>query len=374
MEDEALVIPELRCGFTYAAVFDGHAGRECARFLRDNLHDHLAREVDFNSLRPSRDGGAGRGGAEEAEGEEFECAVGPDGVSPAGGLCCPIDLTESFLGAFAKTDAAVLRHLGGLGADTGGDSGSTASVVLARADRVIAANVGDSRAVLCRGGAPLELTAEHRVYGRSPSCASEKERVEGGGGWVSDGRVCSILAVSRAFGDRDFKSPRLQHLLEMGVQEGVWTRQHAEGVLFTADPVTAVPDITEILLGPEDEFLVLASDGVWDTMTSRQALQIVRKELQRGATVQEAATLLAERAIRRYTQDNVAVVVVPLALGAVGQAGQGVRGGSSSTPAGRGGAGRSGAPAGGAPAGGAPARPWWKFPLKDAAPGNRGPH
>ena len=367
MEDEALVIPELRCGFTYAAIFDGHAGRECARYLRGNLHDQLAREVDLHSLRPA--GGA----AEEAE---FECAVGPDGVSPAGGLCCPIDLTASFQGAFAKADATVLRHLEGLGADAGGDSGSTASVVLVRADRVIAANVGDSRAVLCRGGAPLELTTEHRVYGRSPSCASEKARVEGGGGWVTDGRVCSILAVSRAFGDRDFKSPRLPHLLEMGVQEGVWTRQHAEGVHFTADPVTAAPDITEIQLGPEDEFLVLASDGVWDTMTSRQALQIVRKELQRGATVQEAATLLTERAIRRYTQDNVAVVVVPLALGGAGPAGPGARAGGSAA-AGEGGAGHHGGRPGGRARpmrGDAVARPWWKFPRKDAAAGGGGPH
>ena len=353
-----MVIPELRCGFTYAAIFDGHAGHECARFLRGNLHDHLAREVDLNSMRPQAPDSAGGGsgsGQHRAGAEDFECEVGgADGLSPAMSLCCPIDLTESFLGAFAKADAAALRHLAGLDAERGGDSGSTASVVLVRDDRVIAANVGDSRAVLCRNGAPLELTTEHRVYGRSPSCASEKARVEGGGGWVKDGRVCSILAVSRAFGDRDFKAPRLDHLLEMGVQEGIWSRQHAEGVHFTEAPVTAAPDITEISLGPDDEFLVLASDGVWDTLTSRQALQIVRKELQRGATGQDAAALLAERAIRRYTQDNVAVVVVPLSLGA------------DAPPAAV-----SAAVTSAASAGSGEARPWWKFPRKGAAGSER---
>ena len=65
MEDEALVIPELRCGFTYAAIFDGHAGRECARYLRGNLHEQLAREVDLHSLRPAR------GAAEEAPPVDF---------------------------------------------------------------------------------------------------------------------------------------------------------------------------------------------------------------------------------------------------------------------------------------------------------------
>lgn len=43
-------------------------------------------------------------------------------------------------------------------------SGSTATMLLARRDRVVVANVGDSRAVLCRGGKPIALSAEHRCF------------------------------------------------------------------------------------------------------------------------------------------------------------------------------------------------------------------
>lgn len=47
------------------------------------------------------------------------------------------------------------------------------------------------------------------------------------GGWVDDGRVCGILAVSRAFGDPEFKGSGLQQLLQRGVQEGLWTQDFA---------------------------------------------------------------------------------------------------------------------------------------------------
>lgn len=49
------------------------------------------------------------------------------------------------------------------------------------------------------------------------------------GGWVTDGRVCGILAVSRAFGDREYKGEGLQHLLERGVASGRWTAEFAAG-------------------------------------------------------------------------------------------------------------------------------------------------
>eukprot|EP00983_Pelagomonas_calceolata_P025404 797854-Pelagomonas_calceolata.AAC.2 len=43
--------------------------------------------------------------------------------------------------------------------------------------------------------------------------ADEVARVKAAGGWVYDGRVCNILAVSRAFGDWEFKVGELLPLL-----------------------------------------------------------------------------------------------------------------------------------------------------------------
>lgn len=58
------------------------------------------------------------------------------------------------------------------------------------------ANVGDCRAVLCRGGNAVAITTDH-----TPSVPSEAARVEAAGGFVSRGRVNGILGVSRSFGD-----------------------------------------------------------------------------------------------------------------------------------------------------------------------------
>lgn len=46
------------------------------------------------------------------------------------------------------------------------------------------------------------------------------DRVLSTGAWVHDGRVCNILAVSRAFGDWEFKGKGLQQLLQGGVERG----------------------------------------------------------------------------------------------------------------------------------------------------------
>ena len=71
-------------------------------------------------------------------------------------------------------------------------------------DCLYAAHAGDSRAVLCRGGAPVRLTEDHK-----PNLATERARVEAAGGRVEfqrcwrvvveprDGRPGSGLAVSR---------------------------------------------------------------------------------------------------------------------------------------------------------------------------------
>lgn len=57
-----------------------------------------------------------------------------------------------------------------------------------------------------------------RVYGGDETAEREIERVQSTGGWIDDGRVCDILAVSRAFGDTEFKGEGLQAMLAHGVE------------------------------------------------------------------------------------------------------------------------------------------------------------
>ena len=52
-----------------------------------------------------------------------------------------------------------------------------------------------------------------------PEVRSETARVKATGAWIYDGRVCNILAVSRAFGDWEFKGAGLKQLLQGGVEK-----------------------------------------------------------------------------------------------------------------------------------------------------------
>ena len=71
----------------------------------------------------------------------------------------------------------------------------------------------------CRGQA-VDLTTEHRVTGSGPTVEAEVHRVEDVGGWIEDGRVCDVIAVSRAFGDREFKGDGAKSMLQRGVRYG----------------------------------------------------------------------------------------------------------------------------------------------------------
>ena len=74
----------------------------------------------------------------------------------------------------------------------------------------------------------------------------------------------------------------------------------------------ADPDVTELALQPDDEFIIVASDGLWDVLPSQDAVQLARKALQAGQTPQEAAEKLVAVALKRRTSDNVSVVCIDL--------------------------------------------------------------
>ena len=69
--------------------------------------------------------------------------------------------------AFQVADGELLSHLGSASSDgkllTG--AGATATVLLVDLKHVVAANVGDSTAILMRYGQQITLTSAHRVYG-----------------------------------------------------------------------------------------------------------------------------------------------------------------------------------------------------------------
>jgi len=90
------------------------------------------------------------------------------------------------------------------------------------------ANAGDARGVLCRSGKAVRLTYDHKG-----SDKQEAKRITDAGGFVMSGRVNGVLAVTRSLGDSSMK-----------------------------EFVVGAPYTTETELCTEDEFLILACDGV----------------------------------------------------------------------------------------------------------------
>eukprot|EP01128_Nolandella_sp_AFSM9_P004698 TRINITY_DN214_c0_g1_i2.p1 TRINITY_DN214_c0_g1~~TRINITY_DN214_c0_g1_i2.p1 ORF type:complete len:205 (+),score=47.19 TRINITY_DN214_c0_g1_i2:399-1013(+) len=166
-------------------------------------------------------------------------------------------------------------------------NGSTAVAALIGDGKLYVGNIGDSEACLVSISENGEVTTTNLTTPHKASDPSEKTRIEELGGHVFFGRVFGSLAVSRAFGDARYKSPKTSQ-----------------------DFVTAQPAQVSLDLLPEHKFLILACDGLWDVMNHQTAADIVHRFYQEGKNPREVAHLLVHEALRLRTEDNVTVVVV----------------------------------------------------------------
>ncbi|KAG6714226.1 hypothetical protein I3842_05G193400 [Carya illinoinensis] len=277
MEDDAVVRSDGLDGFSFAAVFDGHGGFSSVKFLRDELYKECVAALQGGLLLNGRD---------------FET------------------IREALQEAFAKADSKLLNWLDEMSGDED-ESGSTATVMLIGNDMMFISHVGDSCVVLSRTGRAEILTNPHRPYGSNKVSLQEIKRVREAGGWIVNGRICGDIAVARAFGDMRFKTKK-NEMLKKGVVEGKWSEKFASRVQFNADLVTASPDVYQVALGSDAEFVLLASDGLWDYMNSSDAVTFVRNQLRKHGDVQLASKALAEAVLDQRSQDNVSIVIADL--------------------------------------------------------------
>lgn len=180
----------------------------------------------------------------------------------------------------------------------GTQCGSTAIVAVVHGQppdgvKVYVANVGDSRAVLCRNGNAVPLSEDHK-----PDRADEMKRIRRAGGQVINAggvaRVASaaamngshgsiFLSVARSFGDIGLKEP---------------------------DPlVIAEPDIEVRHILPGDTAIVLGCDGIWDVLSNQDAVDLV---LEHAGKPQEAAAAIVRTAYNKKSEDNLTAMVIDL--------------------------------------------------------------
>jgi protein phosphatase 1L len=175
--------------------------------------------------------------------------------------------------AFEQTDQDYLKKED----DQQSIVGSTACTAVLVGERLLVANVGDSRAVICRGGNAVVLSCDHK-----PTRTDEWQRIDDMGGiviwdgthWLAQG----VGGLSRAFGDRLLKQY-----------------------------VVAEPEIQEVTIEEGVDFLVLGSAGLWDVVSNQDAVSMVQEYI---ADVEEAANRLTEEAHHRGSTKNITCVIV----------------------------------------------------------------
>jgi|TARA_B110000902_G_scaffold204450_1_gene232577 protein phosphatase 2C family protein 2/3 len=153
--------------------------------------------------------------------------------------------TEALRKAFLNVDALVGKE------DYATDTGTTACVVFISDTHIYCSNAGDSRGVLSRGTkGVVPLSDDHK-----PDNAGELNRIEKASHHVEDSRVDGNLALSRAFGDFQYKD-----------QPGLPVEKQA---------VTCSPDISETKRTKDDKFIILACDGIWDCLSNEEACALM---------------------------------------------------------------------------------------------------
>ena len=161
-------------------VFDGHGGSEVARFVENHLVDELKKNEHFKKAN-----------YRQALQDVF---LGIDRML----------LTEQGKKELVKISQKHGTMASGHiydGADLAVQAGCTCCVALITKNEVYVANAGDTRAVIASKGKVKDLSTDHK-----PDLPNEKRRVTRAGGFVEEGRVNGVIAISRAIGDWEYKN------------------------------------------------------------------------------------------------------------------------------------------------------------------------
>ena len=201
------------------------------------------------------------------------------------------------------------------------DSGTTALIVILTQTHIVCANLGDSRAILQRRGGnntTISLSSDHK-----PCNEVENDRICKAGGVVLGGKIDARLAVSRCLGDFDFKhKPSI--LAAASFIDNYNNKSMAEVYVKPHDQmVSSIPDITIVTRDDEnDQFLILASDGIWDVLSNEKCTKLITTIFEEGE--QSVALVCEELLDQCYTKgslDNMTVILIKFPAQEIGRGG-----------------------------------------------------
>ena len=259
--------------FYFFGIYDGHGGNGCSLYLKENLHKFI---------------------------QEFS----------ASGIKEAIYESENFF----LTKKAVDENN-----NLFDSSGSCGIIAIIKNNQLIISNTGDSRIVIYKNGKIFFVTEDHK-----PDSEKEKERIKSAGGQIyqspsiipiyQNGKKINLpwrvlpgrLSVSRTFGDIEAKVEKY------GGKKGV---------------IIPTPDITEIELNNDFDFMVIGCDGIFDVLSNEDLFDIWKivlkeykinnfKDIEKNneITIDELcgdfAGLIIKSALAKNSFDNVSCIVV----------------------------------------------------------------
>ena len=255
MEDAHIIIPDLNKQYKLKGeqmalfgVFDGHGGRDAAKVCEEVFADILVKEPEFKN-----------GNYEKA-----------------------------LYNTFFKTDQEVLKR----SEQQRWNNGCTACVVLLVGKRLYTANLGDAEAVLAmqkpkeKVVKPLPLSTKH-----NPTDEAEKKRIEEAGGQVVCGRINGILAISRSFGDMDYKYPYNKSM---------------------KDFVSPIPALQMTPIGKSNPYLLITCDGLYEKMNYDDIIEVSHQaiEAHKKKDFDAVAKDIVQESLKRGSTDNHTCIVV----------------------------------------------------------------
>lgn len=248
--EDAHILAKYHNNYICNGVFDGHCGSDCSNFIAKELFNHIFND-DFEDNMLSKD---------------------------------------YIIKKCIDLDKYYLESLG----DISQSSGTTATFSITQKlndgkYKTFICNIGDSMTILLKKNNnynPCFFSLEHK-----PELPEEENRIKLSGGYVcSNGRVCGNLAVSRAFGDMEFKTK----------------------LDYTENYIVAIPDVTEFEC-EEGDIIIHMCDGITESeFTPQQVCDYIKENINLYSDLEILSSLICLEALRRNSKDNLSCMIIKL--------------------------------------------------------------
>jgi len=360
-EDRRAAAELVQTGGGLFGVFDGHAGSACAQSLSERLFSYIAVSLlstdefeQYSQLMRSESPPqlVNKYRFREDYVSEDLLHIYVQGLQryvtetlsfSGDDVQLPSSIVEQLTAAFLRLDGDISQEAlpSARAVDTDllqvAMSGACTCVAHIKDFDIYVASVGDCRAVIGRLGANGLWTAVQLTEDQNVDNTGEVRRVMQNhpkSEWssiIKNDRLLGLLIPLRAFGDIRFKWSRSDLQSLASVVSGSRIQDFVPSHYQTPPYLTAQPEVSHHTLRRQDRFMVIATDGLWDLMSSQEAIDIVgdhmlgkqsRSQSIKGAyesmTLGEIAQILHERQrglAHESTDNNGATHLIRHALG-----------------------------------------------------------